>query len=111
MAAAEEMLEEAAGKYAPGELETFINSIKAHETWFEGKRGVQDRAGPNEDPVLRTRELERRAREVRDEVAKLSKRKAPPKKSSASASSSSTTTASSTSNSGGPPTETAHDEL
>jgi hypothetical protein len=66
------------GRFAPGELESFLNSIKTHETWLEGKRGVQEVSRPNEDPVLRTRELERRAREVRDEMAKLSRRKAPP---------------------------------
>ena len=81
------------------EIDALAKLAADGRTWFVATVKAQDGKKAHEDPVLRVADLERRAKEIESEVAKLRKKKAPrkPKVVASSSSSSSTATSSSAS--------------
>ena len=78
-------------KYTETELKTLETAISSNEKWLADLQKKQDGLKPNEDPVLRISELNRRKKELSTQLAVLQAKRPPrrTKKSSESASSSS----------------------
>lgn len=81
-------------RHTDEDLEALGKLLTTEEKWFKELQSAQEALKPFEDPILRRSELERRARNIQAEQARLGRKKAPRRTSTAIPASSTEATAS-----------------
>ena len=66
-------------RFTPVELDTVSKSIKEATEWFTATMKKQSSLKPHQDPILKVADVERKAKDIEVEVAKLRKKKVPRK--------------------------------
>lgn len=66
-----------ASKFTASELDTFENQLEKDSKWFEEKKKAQDKRSLDEDVVLPSAEVEKRAKKLTDTIKRYQKRRVP----------------------------------
>lgn len=64
-----------ASKYTVSELDTFEMTLEKDQKWFNEKKVEQDKRGLDEDPVVKSDDMEKRAKKVMDTLNRFRKRR------------------------------------
>jgi len=66
-----------ASKYTVSELDSFQTQLDKDQKWFDEKRAAQDKRGLDQDVVIKSDEIQKRAKKNNDTVNRLKKRRIP----------------------------------